>query len=112
MSGIFPKAYNQLHLLQSWYFLCPVYTITASTEAVLSLSVSMNMSWHQLIAPLLYYKHSQPQRTTAALALLQYHTDCDKCYERKEYTFLIAFLCIFVFDDITANCVETKSSVR
>lgn len=105
MSGIFPKAHNQLHLLQSWYFLCPVYTITASTEAVLSLSVSMNISWHQLRAPLLHYKHFQPRRTAAEFALLQYCIDCDKCYEGKEYTFLIAFLCsIFEFDEITANC--------
>lgn len=70
------------------------------------------MSWHQLMAPLLCYKRSQPQRTMAVLALLQCHIDCDKCYERKEYTFLIAFLCIFVFDDITANCVEMKTSVN
>lgn len=113
MSGIFPKAYNQLHLLQLWYFLCPVYTITASTEAVLPLSVSMNISWHhQFIAPLPHCKHFQPQRITVVLALLQYCIDCDKWYEKKEYTFLIAFLCILVFDEITANCVEMKTSVN
>lgn len=109
MSGIFPKAYNQLHLLQSWYFLCPVYTITASTEAVLSLSVSMNISWHQLRAPLLRYKHFQPQRTTAGLALLQYCIDCDKCYKGKEYAFLTALLCIFVSSDTKANGCGDKN---
>lgn len=70
MSGIFPKAYNQLHLLQSWYFLYPVYTITASTEAVLPLSVSMNISWHQLITPPLHYKLFQSPRTTAVLIVI------------------------------------------
>lgn len=88
MSGIFPKAYNQLHLLQPWYFLCPVYTITASTEAVLPLSVSMNTSWHWLPVPLLHYKHFQPQRTTEGLVLLQYCIDCDKCSEKKKRIYI------------------------
>lgn len=72
MSGIFPKAYNQLHLLQSWYFLCPVYTITASTEAVLSLSVSMNVSWHQLRAALLHYTLGLKGPWHISIALILY----------------------------------------
>lgn len=50
----------------------------------------------------------QSLRTTV-LALLQYCIDCDKCYERKEYTSLIAFLCTFAFDEITANSGKDKN---
>lgn len=109
MSGIFPKAYNQLHLLQPWYFLCPVYTITASTEAVLPLSVSMNTSWHWLPVPLPHYKYFQPQRTTEGPVLLQYCIDCDKCSAGGNIHFSLHFSVIFVLEEITPKHVKDKS---